>query len=70
MCLLCLTYRCKAVNNSHGDRVCEWGYDGFGFAYQILAGPVFIVIYTFVGIPFGFGADVYNRKNLLAFSKF
>nr|KAG5712463.1 hypothetical protein BaRGS_011437 [Batillaria attramentaria] len=36
--------------------------------YQLLAGPVFILIYTFAGIPVSFAADIYNRKNFLALS--
>jgi MFS family permease len=45
-----------------------WDYTGTGFEYQILAGPVFILVYTFAGVLFGFAADLYNRKNLLAAS--
>lgn len=44
----------------------------FRFDYQILAGPVFIGIYTFAAIPVGIAADVYNRKvkfDLLSFYK-
>lgn len=46
--------------------MCEWNYNGQGIEYEILAGPVFIVVYTIAGIPLGFLADVYNRKNILA----
>ena len=35
----------------------------------MLAGPVFIVVFTFSGIPIGFAADTYNRKILLGLGK-
>ncbi|XP_071948158.1 protein spinster homolog 1-like [Antedon mediterranea] len=45
---------------------CKWDYTGNGLQYQLLAGPVFIVFYTFSGIFLGYAADRTNRKNLLA----
>jgi MFS family permease len=45
---------------------CEWNYNGAGYDYQLLAGPVFILIFTFTGLPLGVLADYTNRKNLLA----
>ena len=59
----CLT---KTATNS-SQRVCRWDYDGTGEQYQILAGPVFILVYTLSGIPVGLFAGVFNRKNILAF---
>ncbi|KAL4218886.1 hypothetical protein ACF0H5_021474 [Mactra antiquata] len=61
----------KCLNTTFGKGsasrvVCEWNYNGQGFEYQIVAGPVFIVIYTFAGIFIGFAADKYNRKIMLA----
>nr|CAH0100929.1 unnamed protein product [Daphnia galeata] len=47
---------------------CKWDYSGQGFDYQILAGPIFILIYTFAAIPVGIAADLYNRKVLLGIS--
>eukprot|EP00753_Platysulcus_tardus_P002744 PLAT11858.1.p1 GENE.PLAT11858.1~~PLAT11858.1.p1 ORF type:complete len:470 (-),score=246.17 PLAT11858.1:83-1492(-) len=41
---------------------------GGGEQYQLLAGPVFTLIYTFAGIPIGFLADKVNRKRVLAFA--
>jgi MFS family permease len=41
---------------------------GGGTEYDLLAGPVFNLIYTFAGIPIGYLADRYNRKNILSFS--
>ncbi|XP_035709342.1 protein spinster homolog 1 isoform X3 [Folsomia candida] len=35
----------------NGTFGCKWDYTGQGFDYQILAGPVFIGIYTFAAIP-------------------
>ncbi|XP_059174698.1 protein spinster homolog 1-like [Physella acuta] len=58
---------CLAIHSSNGTSLCKWDYNGQGWAYQILAGPVFILIYTFAGIFIGFAADHYNRKLMLAF---
>lgn len=66
--LLWLFFRCewkKAKNSS--QRVCIWDYDGTGSDYQILAGPVFILVYTVSGIPLGFCAGVFHRRNLIVF---
>ena len=64
-CLLIIkdifNFRCERVTK-HG---CEWNYNGQGLQYELLAGPLFIVIYTLAGIPLGLWADVYNRKKLL-----
>ncbi|XP_076436399.1 MFS-type efflux pump MSMEG_3705-like [Babylonia areolata] len=57
---------CLATTNAEGVLVCVWDYNGQGLQYQILAGPVFILVYTFSGIFISFAADLYNRKNLLA----
>ena len=46
--------------------VCRWDYNGQGIEYQLIAGPIFIVIYTFAGIFISFAADRYNRKMMLA----
>lgn len=48
------------------EYVCKWDYNGQGIEYQLVAGPIFIVIYTFAGIFIGFAADKYNRKMMLA----
>lgn len=54
-----------AGNGTEKHTVCKWDYNGQGFEYQIVAGPVFIVIYTFAGIFISFAADKYNRKVML-----
>ena len=58
----------RCVSSSGRASGCKWDYNGQGLQYEILAGPVFIVVYTFVGIPLGFLADSHNRRNLLAVS--
>jgi MFS family permease len=50
----------------NGSDACLWDYNGQGYQYQIVAGPVFILVYTFAGIFIGFAADKYNRKIMLA----
>jgi len=61
-------YRCADID-INGTAVCKWDYTGQGFDYQILAGPVFILIYTFAGIPISMAADAYNRKVIRKFFK-
>ena len=38
--------------------------------YDSLAGPAFIVVYTFAGIVIGFFSDRVNRRNVFAFAVF
>ncbi|CAL1540212.1 unnamed protein product [Lymnaea stagnalis] len=57
---------CLDILSPNHTSACKWDYNGQGWDYQILAGPVFILIYTFAGIFIGFAADIYNRKLMLA----
>ena len=63
-----LIFRCerKKFENS-SQHVCVWDYDGTGSQYQILAGPVFILVFSISGIPLGFCAGVFHRRNLIVF---
>ncbi|XP_064420414.1 D-galactonate transporter [Latimeria chalumnae] len=61
---------CWSQLNANGTPYCKWDYNGNGWEYQLMAGPIFILIYTFMGVFVGFLADTTNRKNLLAFSLF
>eukprot|EP00045_Choanoeca_perplexa_P012026 m.129685 g.129685 ORF g.129685 m.129685 type:complete len:481 (-) comp15856_c0_seq2:1092-2534(-) len=51
------TLDCTTFSTSHEcldpshQNYCEWVYDGSGMDYQVLAGPVFMVIFTVSGIP-------------------
>ena len=65
-CALCFRCERKRAGNS-SQHVCVWDYDGTGNQYQILAGPVFILVYTISGIPLGFCAGVFHRRNLIVF---
>ncbi|KAK0066290.1 MFS-type efflux pump [Biomphalaria pfeifferi] len=58
---------CLGIQDAERNKLCFWDYNGQGWDYLILAGPVFILIYTFAGIFIGFAADHYNRKMFLAF---
>ncbi|KAF6023363.1 hypothetical protein EB796_018320 [Bugula neritina] len=49
------------------ESVCEWDYTGQGIEYQLIAGPVFIVVYTLCGIFIGYLTSIFKKKNLLAF---
>ncbi|XP_026333155.1 protein spinster homolog 1 [Hyposmocoma kahamanoa] len=65
---------CEKVNSSeacetlelNGTRYCEWGYNGLGIDYQILAGPAFMAVFTVVGVILGVVADKYNRARILS----
>jgi MFS family permease len=41
-------------------------FDLTDFEMGLLMGPAFSLFYTFMGIPLGWAADRYNRKNLIA----
>ncbi|XP_028026789.1 uncharacterized protein LOC114240448 [Bombyx mandarina] len=65
---------CEKVNSSeicesltlNGTRYCEWGYNGLGIDYQVLAGPAFMAVFTVVGVVLGVVADKYNRARILS----
>ncbi|XP_072908368.1 protein spinster-like [Hemitrygon akajei] len=61
---------CLALQNENKTQLCQWNYDGTGWEYQIIAGPVFVLIYTFTGVFTGFVADSVNRKHFLSASLF
>jgi len=65
-----LTNESSCFDYQHNDTQggCKWDYTGQGYDYQILAGPIFIMIYTLAAIPVGIAADIYNRKLLLGIS--
>jgi len=57
---------CELETDVNGTRgVCKWDHNGQGLQYEMLAGPVFIVVYTLAGIPLSILADFSNRRNLL-----
>nr|XP_026693449.1 protein spinster homolog 1-like isoform X2 [Ciona intestinalis]XP_026693450.1 protein spinster homolog 1-like isoform X2 [Ciona intestinalis]XP_026693451.1 protein spinster homolog 1-like isoform X2 [Ciona intestinalis] len=66
--------RCAEIKNStwcgnitqNGTRYCEWNYTGQGIEYQVLAGPVFIAIFTVMGLVNGILGDRYNRIQILS----
>ncbi|XP_063368636.1 putative metabolite transport protein HI_1104 [Cydia amplana] len=66
---------CEKVNSSeicesltlNGTKYCEWGYNGLGIDYQVLAGPAFMAVFTVVGVIIGFIADKYNRAKILSY---
>lgn len=51
--------------NIEGTPYCEWDYNGLGLEYQLLAGPVFILVFTIVGVFLGILADKHNRSKML-----
>eukprot|EP00118_Oscarella_pearsei_P019960 m.214851 g.214851 ORF g.214851 m.214851 type:complete len:553 (+) comp39821_c0_seq1:96-1754(+) len=55
----------NGTNETAETEACEWNYDGSGLLYQVIAGPIFTVVYTIAGIPLGFAADRYNRVRIL-----
>ncbi|XP_067928431.1 MFS-type efflux pump MSMEG_3705-like isoform X2 [Watersipora subatra] len=60
--------KCNDQNYFGGNQsVCMWDYTGQGLAYQIIAGPVFIIIYTVCGVFIGYLTAIFKKKNLLGF---
>ena len=45
-------FRCEPVS-SNMTQLCDWLYLGQGFEYQLLAGPLFIMLFSISGIPMG-----------------
>ncbi|XP_077998519.1 uncharacterized protein LOC144451521 isoform X2 [Glandiceps talaboti] len=47
---------------------CSWHYTGTGMKYQLLAGPLFNIIFGFSGVPVGIVLEKkrHNRKNVIA----
>ncbi|XP_050708531.1 sphingosine-1-phosphate transporter SPNS2-like isoform X2 [Eriocheir sinensis] len=41
---------------------CVWDYSGLGLAYQVLAGPAFVAVFTTAGVIISAIADRFNRK--------
>lgn len=66
---MCLTVSSEPEScttlNVDGSVYCEWDYNGLGLEYQLLAGPVFILVFTIVGVILGIAADKYNRSKML-----
>ncbi|KAF9406711.1 hypothetical protein HW555_013018 [Spodoptera exigua] len=58
--------RCETLT-LNGTRYCEWGYNGLGIDYQVLAGPAFMAVFTVVGVILGVVADKFNRARILSF---
>lgn len=53
------------ASHLNGTTYCEWNYNGLGLAYQLLAGPSFILVFTIMGIVLGIAADKHNRAKML-----
>ena len=60
---------CKAVVDGE-EAQCDWNYSGQGLEYQILAGPIFVVIFTISGVIMGFLGDKFSRLVLIACKTF
>ncbi|XP_043210577.1 protein spinster homolog 1-like [Amphibalanus amphitrite] len=56
---------CVTLADRAGVAGCSWDYTGTGLQYDLLAGPVFTLVFTVAGLPLGLAADRCNRKLLL-----
>ena len=54
--------RCLSLEDAGGIAGCKWDYTGTGTQYDLLAGPIFVLVFTIAGVPLGIAADLYNRK--------
>ncbi len=58
----CFFSRCESAFDPDGNSTyCYWDYSGQGIEYQVLAGPVFIVVMTSAGVLIGFFGDKVSR---------
>ncbi|XP_006824943.1 uncharacterized protein LOC100370782 [Saccoglossus kowalevskii] len=59
----------KCENPSYSS-YCEWHYTGTGLEYQLLAGPLFAVLFSVTGIPFTalMEKTTVNRKDVIIIS--
>ncbi|XP_043196131.1 MFS-type efflux pump MSMEG_3705-like [Amphibalanus amphitrite] len=56
---------CISLVDAGNSAGCKWDYTGTGTEYDLLAGPIFVLVFTIAGVPLGIAADLYNRKLLL-----
>ncbi|XP_065182969.1 D-galactonate transporter-like [Sycon ciliatum] len=63
----CVSSFIHVSNNSNDTMACDWAYSGTGIEYEVLAGPVFIVMFTLVGVTLSPLADrkKTNRRSWL-----
>ena len=55
-----------SLEDAGGIAGCKWDYTGTGTQYDVLAGPIFVLVYTIAGVPLGIAADLYNRKVMMS----
>ena len=60
-----MIYRCS---NKSIEGECVWQYSGSGIEYQILAGPVFMLVFTVAGVPLGLLASYKSVNRHLVLS--
>ncbi len=60
---------CEAVNANYTavneTGICYWDYSGQGIEYQVLAGTIFVVMFTVSGVVMGYLGDKVNRPILI-----
>ena len=52
---------CNNASDANGTSTCAWLHSGQGIEYQILAGPIFVVIFTICAVIMGFIGDKVSR---------
>ncbi|XP_030838062.1 high-affinity nitrate transporter 2.1 [Strongylocentrotus purpuratus] len=59
--------RCTNETTFQNTTLCEWHYTGTGSEYEILAGPVFIIVLGILGVPITVLAEMgrINRRNVV-----
>lgn len=63
----CITF-CVNHTNKTICHVCSYEYDGTGYQYQLVAGPVFDNIFAVSAIVMGMLADLHHTKTFLCIS--
>ncbi|TRY70363.1 hypothetical protein TCAL_01161 [Tigriopus californicus] len=63
---ICRDFETEEACESDGvNGTCVFKYSGQGIEYQVLAGPIFVVIFTLSGVFMGFLGDKVSRTKLL-----
>jgi len=60
-----ITFNLQQLGNMTAYHPCIYNYDGTGFQYQLVAGPVFDNIYAVSAIFMGLLADFHHLKTFL-----
>lgn len=56
---------CETIENFNGSKLCYYDYNGQGIEYQIVIGPIFILMFTFTGIFLSIISDQLKNRRVI-----